>query len=57
MVTIYPYIYNKVSNIKEHNDIVDKVNEIIDVVNAGGGGDNTVVLHDNQTYYTLTIGD
>ena len=30
---IEPYRFQKVTNIKEHNDIVNKINEIADVVN------------------------
>lgn len=33
MVDIKPYQYQKVTNIKEHNDIVAKINEIVDVIN------------------------
>ena len=33
MVNIEPYQYQKVTNIKEHNDIVAKINEIVDVIN------------------------
>lgn len=33
MVDIEPYQYQKVTNIKEHNDIVAKINEIVDVIN------------------------
>ena len=33
MVNIEPYQYQKVTNIKEHNDIVTKINEIVDVIN------------------------
>lgn len=33
MVDIEPYKYQKVTNIKEHNDIVAKINEIVDVIN------------------------
>lgn len=31
---VEPYTFQKVTNIKEHNDIVNKLNETIDVVNA-----------------------
>ena len=33
MVDIEPYQYQKTTNIKEHNDIVAKINEIVNVVN------------------------
>ena len=33
MVNIEPYQYQKTTNIKEHNDIVAKINEIVNVVN------------------------
>lgn len=33
MVEIEPYQYQKTTNVKEHNDIVAKINEIIDVIN------------------------
>lgn len=33
MVEIQPYEFKKRTNIKEHNDIVDKMNEVIDVIN------------------------
>lgn len=33
MANIEPYQYQKVTNIKEHNDIVAKINEIVDVIN------------------------
>ena len=33
MVNIEPYDFQKKTNIKEHNDIVAKVNEIVDVIN------------------------
>lgn len=36
MVNIEPYQYQKVTNIKEHNDIVAKINEIVDVINNSG---------------------
>lgn len=36
MVDIEPYQYQKVTNIKEHNDIVAKINEIVDVINNSG---------------------
>ena len=36
MVDIEPYQYQKVTNIKEHNDIVAKINEIVDVLNNSG---------------------
>ena len=36
MVNIEPYQYQKATNIKEHNDIVAKINEIVDVLNNSG---------------------
>lgn len=33
MVDIEPYQYQKATNIKEHNDLVAKINEIVDVIN------------------------
>lgn len=33
MVKIEPYEFKKRTNIKEHNDIVDKMNEVVDVIN------------------------
>lgn len=33
MVNIEPYDFQKKTNIKEHNDIVAKINEIVDVIN------------------------
>lgn len=33
MVDIEPYQYQKTTNVKEHNDIVAKINEIVDVIN------------------------
>ena len=33
MVDIEPYEYQRKTNIKEHNDIVSKINEIVDVIN------------------------
>ena len=36
MVNIEPYQYQKVTNVKEHNDIVAKINEIVDVINNSG---------------------
>lgn len=33
MVDIEPYKYQKTTNIKEHNDLVAKINEIVDVIN------------------------
>lgn len=33
MVNIEPYDFQKKTNIKEHNDIVTKINEIVDVIN------------------------
>ena len=36
MVDIEPYQYQKVTNVKEHNDIVAKINEIVDVLNNSG---------------------
>ena len=38
MVNIEPYTFQKVTNIKEHNDIVNKLNETIDFVNDIGDG-------------------
>lgn len=34
MVNLQPYDFQKKTNIKEHNDIVDKINEIVEVINA-----------------------
>ena len=36
MVDIEPYQYQKTTNVKEHNDIVAKINEIVDVLNNSG---------------------
>ena len=36
MVDIEPYQYQKTTNVKEHNDIVAKINEIVDVINNSG---------------------
>lgn len=36
MVEIQPFKYQKVTNIGEHNQMVDKINEIVDVVNDSG---------------------
>ena len=33
MVDIEPYEYQRKTNIKEHNDLVAKINEIVDVIN------------------------
>lgn len=33
MVNLQPYDFQKKTNIKEHNDIVDKTNEIVEVIN------------------------
>lgn len=33
MVNIEPYDFQKKTNIKEHNDMVDKINEIVNVIN------------------------
>lgn len=33
MVNLQPYNFQKKTNIKEHNDIVDKTNEIVEVIN------------------------
>ena len=34
MVNLQPYDFQKKTNIKEHNDIVDKINEIVEVINV-----------------------
>lgn len=36
MVDIEPYEYQRKTNIKEHNDLVAKINEIVDVINNSG---------------------
>ena len=33
MANIQPYEYQKRTNIEEHNDLVSKINEIIDIIN------------------------
>ena len=32
MANIQPYEYQKRTNIEEHNDLVSKINEIIDII-------------------------
>ena len=33
MVNVEPYEYQRKTNLKEHNDLVAKINEIVNVVN------------------------
>ena len=57
MPTIQPFQYVKATAFKERVDIINKLNEIVDVINQGGTTPTDITIISKDGYYTMVISD
>lgn len=57
MPTIQPFRYAEMTAFKERKEMINKINELIDVINQGGTTPSDIVILSRDGYYTMLVGE